>query len=355
MPRKIGFAIIGSGSIGKRHAEQINNIVNAKLVAVIDKDPIRAEKLAAIYDTDWSTNFLEIIKRPDIDIVNICTPSGLHSFFAIEAAKAKKHVVVEKPIDVTLTEADSIIENCKNNGVKLCVISQHRFNPSIKLVKKNIDEGKLGNTFLFESSVNWFRTQEYYDKSGWRGTWSLDGGGAFMNQSIHVIDLMQYLMGPVESVNANIGTFNHQNIEVEDTAVAIVKFKNGGLGTIVGTTAAFPGFPIKMNIFGTGGSAIIDSFKLTHLYLKNEETDFLKSNLAEGIQETDANEKTEVIHPHKAQLEDMIDAIINDREPLVNGKEGRNALEIVLAIYESAKSGKTVTLDPSIKQVVSNI
>ncbi len=349
MESTIGFAIIGCGAIGKRHAEQINKIKDAKLIAVVDNNLEKAKQLGLSYNADWYINIHEVLLRKDIDVVNICTPSGMHRDFAIKAAKAKKHIIVEKPIEVTLEKADEIIVACKKNGVKLSVISQHRFDNSTKVLKNIIMEGKLGNLFLCNTAVNWYRSQKYYDSSGWRGTIDLDGGGALMNQSIHMIDLMQYLMGPVESVKADIGTFNHTNIQVEDVATALIKFKNGGLGTVVGTTAAYPGYSTRIEIFGTKGSAIIDSNELTHLYFMDKQVDDKTDkvnnlrNLVNEYQLLTSNRKViEFIHPHKDQIEDMIDAIRNYREPLVDGQEGRTALEIILGIYKSAKNCKTI-------------
>lgn len=351
MGNKLGFAIIGCGSIGSRHAEQLNKINDAELIAVVDENPIKSSELAELYSVDWYTDFQRVLNRSDIDVINICTPSGLHSKIAIEAARAKKHVVIEKPIDITLDNADDIIRICRQSGVKLSVISQHRFNDSVQLLKDRIDKGKFGKLFLCEAAVNWYRTEEYYKNSGWRGTWKLDGGGAFMNQSIHVIDLMQYFMGPVESVKAEIGTFNQKDIEVEDTAMAIIKFKSGGLGTIVGTTAAYPGFPVKIGVFGSGGTAIMESYKFTHVHQKDYDNNQL--NLAENYQQLIDRKINKVIHPHKEQLEDMIKAIKNDREPLVNGEEGRKALEVILGIYDSARTGQTIFFSEK-KQLVTH-
>jgi UDP-N-acetyl-2-amino-2-deoxyglucuronate dehydrogenase len=343
MNTEFRFGIIGCGVISRTHADEIGKIKGASLVAVADVAEDCAKNIAKAYGVDWYSDYLELLKRDDIDIVNILTPSGLRAEIAIEAARHGKHVIAEKPIDVTFEKATDMIQACRGAGVKLAVISQHRFDTSTVGVKKVIEEGKMGRVVLGECAVNWYRTQDYYDSGAWRGTWAMDGGGALMNQSIHTIDLLQYLVGPVESVFAHTATLAHERIEVEDVAVATVKFKNGALGTIVGTTSAYPGLSSRLEVFGTTGSAVIEHDKLTHLYLKSEEQDGAPSNLA--AKNLDTPDPTTVFgYAHGLQIEDMMNAIREDREPLVNGEEGLKPLEIILAIYESARTGKEVTL-----------
>ncbi|MFY4776666.1 Gfo/Idh/MocA family protein [Metabacillus sp. RGM 3146] len=359
---KIGFGIIGCGVISETHRAQICEIEDAVLVAVSDENPEKARDLAAKADADWYSDYREMLKRNDIDVVCILTPSGAHHEMTIDAARAGKHVITEKPIDTTLEKAALMIEECEKANVKLSVISQHRFDSSTNKVKKAIDEGKFGKMILGQASVNWYRSQEYYDSGDWRGTWKLDGGGALMNQSIHTIDLLQYLMGPVESVFAHTATLAHERIEVEDVAAATVKFTNGGIGSIVGTTCAFPGLSARLEVFGTLGTAVIDDDRLTHLYLKETAMNLSAhyevnaKNLAE-IQEkqteTGASNPGAIAgNSHRDQLQDMIAAIREDREPLVNGREGVKPLEIILAIYKSAESGKPVKISSLYDSVI---
>jgi UDP-N-acetyl-2-amino-2-deoxyglucuronate dehydrogenase len=337
------FGIIGCGVISHTHAEEIKKIKGAKLVAVADVAEECAKKVAQTYGVDWYSDYRELLKRDDIDIVNILTPSGLRAEIAIEAAQHGKHVIAEKPIDVTYEKATAMIQACREAGVKLAVISQHRFDTSTVKTKNAIEEGKLGNLVLGECAVNWYRTQGYYDSGAWRGTWSLDGGGALMNQSIHTIDLLQYLIGPVDSVFAHTATLAHERIEVEDVAVATVKFKNGALGTITGTTSAYPGLSSRLEVFGTDGSAVIEHDRLTHLYVKSSEQDGQPQNLA--AKDLEAPDPTAVFgYAHGLQIQDMMNAIREGREPLVNGEEGLKPLEIILAIYESARTGKEINL-----------
>ena len=352
--KTFGFGMIGCGVISKAHISQILQIENARLVAVADEVSHKAEELGKEYEVDWYSDYRELLSRDDIDIVNIVTPSGMHADITIEAARAGKHVLVEKPMDVTLEKAQAMIQACKEANVKLSIISQHRFDPSTVRVYKDIQEGKLGDMILGQASVNWYRTQQYYDSGEWRGTWALDGGGALMNQSIHTIDLLQYLMGPVESVFAHTATLAHERIEVEDVAVATVTFKNGGLGTIVGTTSAYPGLSARLEVFGKKGTAVIDSDVLTHYYLQTDEqqgglyrvdnVENLAVTSSSNGQTGSANPSDISVNGHRSQIIDMIQAIEENREPMVNGEEGLKPLEIILAIYQSARTGQPVTL-----------
>ncbi|MHB1683672.1 MAG: Gfo/Idh/MocA family protein [Bacilli bacterium] len=355
MTGALGFAVVGCGVVGKMHAEQVQAIENARLVAVVDEVAERAQAFSERYGVPGYTDLSAMLARDDVQVVTVATPSGLHSDVTIRAARAGKHVIVEKPIEVSLTQADAMIRACREHGVKLTVISQHRFDASTVAVKQRIDNGDFGRMMLGEAAVNWYRSQVYYDSGAWRGTWALDGGGALMNQSIHTIDLLQYLMGPVDSVFAHTRTLHHERIEVEDMAVAVVQFKGGGIGTIVGTTAAYPGLSARVEVFGSKGTAVIDKDRLTHLYLRTETpTEGAShggkraSNLAEQAQ---AEATGAVSDPaaiaggaHRAQFLDMIQAIQTDREPMVSGEEGRKPLAIILAIYESARTGRLVRL-----------
>ena len=351
MEKIIRFALVGTGMISKIHSQELLNIENAKITAVfspVEKDAKSfAEKLGAA----WYTDFHEMLKSPDIDVVNILTPSGLHGEMTIDAARAGKHVIVEKPMDISLEKAREMIQVCRENQVKLCVISQHRFDPSSIRLKSDIKSGQFGKTVLGQASINWYRPQSYFTESPWRGTWEMNGGGVLINQGIHTIDLLQFFMGEVESVYAHTDILAHQNIEVEDVAVATVKFKNGAFGTIVGTTAAYPGLSARLEIIGTNGTAVIENDTLTKYYLRPDDDDEPGNavNLAESINDsTNLNYASAADQlngtSHRLQFIDMIDAIKNDREPLVNGVEGYKALEVIKAIYQSSESGKPVLL-----------
>ncbi len=344
---KIGFAIVGCGNIAPFHAEAIRDTEGAELVAVCDKDPSRATELAEKFSAESYTDFAETLKRDDVHVVNICLPSGLHESLTIQAANAGKHVMVEKPLDITLEKCDSIIAVCKKNKVKLATIFPCRFKPGVSAIKNAISTGQFGKLILGDVAVKWFRTQEYYDNAEWRGTWKFDGGGALMNQSIHYIDILQDIMGPVESVSANCATLV-KNIEVEDTAVAVIKFKNGALGTITGTTAAYPGFDARVGIHGENGSAILEGESLIIWEFSDNtlQDEVLKSSINE-TKSSGANDPTKNLKSegHKLQVSDMVAAINEDREPMVSGESGRKAVEIICAIYQSNRNnGETVFL-----------
>jgi UDP-N-acetyl-2-amino-2-deoxyglucuronate dehydrogenase len=348
MKKEIGFAIVGTGLISTTHYEQISAIVGAKVVAVFSRKEEKPKSLAETAGADWYTDYQEMLKRKDIDIVSIITPSGTHADMAIEAARAGKHVIVEKPMDISLEKAQQIIDVCREHKVKLSVISQHRFDASAVKIKEDIVSGRFGKMVLGQASVNWYRPQSYYDTSKWRGTIEMDGGGVLINQAIHTIDLFQYFMGEVESVYAHTAILAHEGIEVEDVAVATVKFKNGGLGTIVATTAAYPGLSARLEIIGTNGTAVIENDKLLKHYLRNPTNESEAINLAVH-HVGDHNHAS--INPaaldgtsHRLQFIDMINAIQEDREPLVNGEEGLKPLKIILAIYQSARTGQPVKI-----------
>lgn len=340
MNEEIRFGIIGCGSVAPTHARGIEKIEGAKLVAACDLVTEKAEKFAKEYNCDPYTDSAEMLAREDVDAVCVLTPSGLHAEVGIQAAKAGKHLVVEKPIDVSLANADDLLCAVKEAGVKLAVISQHRFDNAIIKIKKAIAEGKFGQLNFGASHTKWYRTQEYYDSGDWRGTWKLDGGGALMNQSVHYVDMLQYIMGPVEEVFAYCATRDHVRIEVEDVAVASVKFKSGAIGLIEGSTVAYPGFYTRLDINGSDGSAIVQAGQIVEWKLKNEnESEAVVKEEVEGAQDAQITSSS-----HQRQLADFVTSLRENREPFVNGEEGRKPLEIILAIYESARTGKPVKL-----------
>jgi UDP-N-acetyl-2-amino-2-deoxyglucuronate dehydrogenase len=352
MKKEFGFAIVGTGLISTTHYEQISAIKGAKVAAVYSRSEEKAKLLAEKAGADWYTDYQEMLKSKEIDIVSIITPSGTHADMAIEAARAGKHVIVEKPMDISLEKAQQMIDVCRENHVKLSVISQHRFDPPAVKVKADIDSGRFGKMVLGQASVNWYRPQSYYDTSKWRGTKEMDGGGVLINQAIHTIDLFQYFMGEVESVYAHTAILAHERIEVEDVAVATVKFKNGGLGTIVGTTAAYPGLSARLEIIGTNGTAVIENDQLKKLYLRNANDEREAINLAGFERHNRVESNHASVNPaaldgasHRLQFTDLINAITEDREPVVNGEEGLKPLKIIIAIYQSARTGRSIQID----------
>ena len=255
-----GFGIVGTGVIAAMHAAAVAALPRARLAAVTDVADGAAAAFAAARGCAAEPGLDQLLARPDVDVVCVCVPSGLHAEIGVRAAQAGKHLVVEKPIDVTLAAADRLIEAARAAGVALTVISQHRFDPGLIELKRLLGDGALGRLVLAEASTKWYRTQAYYDSAAWRGTWAMDGG-SLMNQGIHYVDLLRWCMGPVTEVTAVCATQAHQ-VEVEDTALAIVRFGSGAVGTILSSTAAYPGFPQRLEITGTDGTVIVEDGRI---------------------------------------------------------------------------------------------
>ena len=343
-----GFAIIGCGMIANFHARAIGDIPGAKLVACFDTIPASADRLAAATGCRAYHNLDEMLASPDVSVVTIGTPSGAHMDPAVAAARAGKHVIVEKPLEITLKRCDTIVKACERKKVKLSVVFPSRFHDSNVELKRAIDENRFGRLTLGDAYVKWFRPQSYYDSGAWRGTWELDGGGALMNQAVHSVDLLTWLMGPVSEIQAQTATLAHERIEVEDTAVATLRFANGALGVIEASTAAYPGYLKRIEIHGSEGSAVI------------EEEDIVKWDFAQpGPRDATVSERMAQHvstgggasdpaaighHGHAKQFRDVLAAIEEDRKPAIDGHEGRRAVEIVLGIYQAAASGKPVKL-----------
>lgn len=352
-----GFGIFGCGMISHFHAKAIGDIRGAKFVACCSNRKSSAEKLANEYGARAYDSLAQMLDDPKVDIVTICTPSGAHLEPAVAAANAGKHVIVEKPLEVTLKRCDKIIEACEKNGVLVSTIFPSRFHDSSQTLKQAIDSGKFGRLTLGDAYVKWFRTQEYYDSGAWRGTWALDGGGALMNQAIHSVDLLTWLMGPVESITAQTSTLAHERIEVEDVAVAALRFKNGALGVIEATTAAYPGMLKKIEIHGSTGSAVIEEEDIkSWQFAKMTARDKQIAARLETLTKTGggAADPAAIGHAaHAHQFRDVINAIKRGTDPAIDGVEGRRSVETILAIYQSAQSGRRVQLplkkDPVLK------
>jgi UDP-N-acetyl-2-amino-2-deoxyglucuronate dehydrogenase len=334
-----GFGIVGAGVIGALHAEAIGMVPGARLVAVTDALPESAKELAGRYDCAAEPDLDALLARPDVDVVSVCVPSGLHAEVGIQAVAAGKHLVVEKPIDVTLEAADRLIGAARAAGVAMTVISQHRFDTGLDELRRLLDSGALGNLVLGEASTKWYRTQGYYDSAAWRGTWALDGG-SLMNQGVHYVDLLRWCMGPVTEVTAICATQTHQ-IEVEDTALAIVRFASGALGTIVSSTAVYPGFSQRLEITGTEGTVIVEDGRIVSRALRAG-----PPGQAEVPEAADAAADPGGIDPasHAAQIADLLRSIDQGRQPSVTAESARDTLEIVCAVYESARDGRTVVI-----------
>jgi UDP-N-acetyl-2-amino-2-deoxyglucuronate dehydrogenase len=355
---KLRFGIVGCGVIGPHHARAIAGLQSAELVAVADVVPELAEGLAGEYECSAYVSLEAMLSGVDLDAVCVCTPSGMHAEGAITALEAGKHVVIEKPVDITLDATDHLIEVQRATGGRVAVVSQHRFDAATQTVHEALARGEFGHLTSGSADVRWWRSQSYYDSGGWRGTWELDGGGVLINQAIHSIDLLQWLMGPVVEVTAYTGLLAHERIEVEDTAVAILKFAGGALGTIVATTAAYPGLTATIAVHGDRGSAIIDDDELRYFHVAGKEQEGNAygegRNQAEQVMKRYGEVESgpgagadprSLSMVHRDQIQDFIEAVREDREPLVNLREGRKSLAIIQGIYESARTDRPVRIE----------
>lgn len=344
MRDKLGFAIIGCGRISGKHIEGIaNNLAEAELVAVCD---LIESKMAGAVDKYSSLvspaesikkfiDYRELLDDDEIDVVCIATESGYHSEIAIAALEAGKHVVVEKPMALSTEDADRMISVARENNLKLCVCHQNRFNPPIQKLREALEENRFGRLIHAVASIRWNRNQDYYRQAPWRGTWAFDGG-TLMNQCLHNIDLLQWMMGPVDHIYAQTDTFL-RDIEGEDAGVAVLRFENGALGIIEGTACIFPkNLEETLNIFGERGTVCIGGLAVNKFEVwrfadaMESETEILKQ------QQEDPD--TVYGFGHIPLIKDMIEAIKCDREPLINGVEGKKAVEIILGIYKSVRT-----------------
>ena len=350
------FGLVGCGTIAPTHAQALAALEpeGARLVACVDIVPERAEAFGLEFGLAV-TDFDSLLADPAIDAVTVCAPSGRHAELGERALRAGKHVVVEKPMEISLAACDRLLAAQEASGRTLAVISQHRFDDASALVKQALDQGALGRMVYAEARVPWFRTQEYYDSGDWRGTWALDGGGALMNQGVHTVDLLRWLCGPVETVYAQARTLAHERIEVEDVVAATLTLANGAVATLSASTALYPGFPVRLAVHGTEGSAIIEGDQLhtlatksgtigggqeAHAHALQIASGGTKAATAQGESLTAASDPAAVWgEAHRAQLSDFLHCCRTGARPRVDGREGRKAVELILAVYESARIG----------------
>lgn len=344
----IGFGIVGCGMISRFHYRAIQDTRGANLVACHSRSADSTEEFANETGSKPYGSLEEMLADPEVDAVAIATPSGAHMEPAVAAAKAGKHVIVEKPLEVTLKRCDNIIKACEDNKVKLATIFPSRFHEASLTMKKAIDAGRFGRLTLGDAYIKWYRTQQYYDSGAWRGTWKLDGGGALMNQAIHTVDLLQWLMGEVLEITAVADTLAHERIEVEDVAVATLRFASGALGVIEATTAAYPGYLKRVEIHGSAGSATLEEedIKCWDFAKVRASDQKIRDAMAQAKSGGGGAADPAAIghHGHAKQFADFVRAIQKDGTPAVDGHEGRKAVEIILAIYKAAQSGKSVKL-----------
>jgi UDP-N-acetyl-2-amino-2-deoxyglucuronate dehydrogenase len=346
----LGFAIVGCGMIARFHVRALAEVPGAKLVALVSRHEANARAVAEVvgHPCDIYSDLKPVLSRRDVDVVIVTTPSGAHLKPAIAAADAGKHVVVEKPLEITLDRCDRIIDACDRGRVKLCTIFPSRFGDANQALKKAVEAGRFGRMTLGETTCKWWRPQSYYDEGGWKGTKALDGGGALMNQAIHNVDLLSWMMGPVSHITGFTATLAHERIEVEDTAVACLRFSSGALGVIQAGTSVHPGFPKTIAIHGDRGSVVIEQDDVLHWEFNPEtsEDKAVRERFAQKIGASGgASNPAAISHlGHARQLADFVNALETGAKPLVDGREGRKAVEIILAVYRSAATGRTVEL-----------
>jgi len=338
--RNFRIALAGCGRISKNHFDAIDKVDGLELVAVCDVDPARAEQAATENRVACFTSYEKMIREAKADVITIATPSGLHADQGIAAAQAGKHVVMEKPMAISLTGADTLVQTCDKAGVQLFVVKQNRLNPPIQLLKHAVEKNRFGRVYLASCTVHWSRPQEYYDQAPWRGTWEFDGG-AFMNQASHYVDLIQWLMGPVESVMAKTATLARR-IETEDTGVAILKFRNGALGSIEVTMLAYPrNLEGSITVLGEKGSVKIGGTAVNKVdywqFAEYDDDDKL-------IEAVDTNPPNVYGLGHQGYYRNVLAVLRGEAKPDTDGRAGRKSLELILGIYESAKTGREVPL-----------
>lgn len=338
-----GFGVIGCGVISDTHIKAIKELDNAHLVAVCDTQEDAAKAKAEKWECEWHTDLPDMLARDDIHVVNVVVPSGLHAKLGIQAAEAGKHVICTKPIDITLEAIDALIEAGERNNVKIGATHQCRDFKIYRRLKDAIEEGRLGKMLYGNVRVPWYRTDEYY-ADGWHGTKALDGGGALINQSIHYIDLLIWMMGEVKTVCGLADALDH-DIEVEDCATAALHFENGTQGMIQGTTCTYRGYEARIGIHGAKGNVVIVGDELRLWDLEGEEIVHNPSaGHAGGASDPKSGMVGEAVAAHARQIGDLLAAIETNREPELNAREARRSVEVILAIYRSSETRQFVDL-----------
>lgn len=351
--RPLRFAVVGLG-MGVHHCKDLVDAKDCELVAICDTDPGRLEKNRQQFNVRAVASFDDLLRDPDVDVVNICTPSGTHADLSVQALRAGKHVVCEKPPDVTVEAVDRMIAAQRETGKKLQVIFQSRFEPLYRRLRETLDEGRLGKLIGVHGTVNWWRAQSYFVCPGmWKGTWRYDGGGSLANQGVHTVDLLHWLGGPVVEVYGKFGVFAH-DIETEDKTVAVLTFANGALGTLTTTTAAYPGLDRTIFIHGERGSVVAEDDQLVRWVIQGESRDAEKEEEQRMLAsfgrkgQRDASVASDpfalATRGHMAQFEAMAEAIRNDTAPPNSIESTRHTVEILNAIYESGRTGKPVRI-----------
>jgi UDP-N-acetyl-2-amino-2-deoxyglucuronate dehydrogenase len=336
------IGILGGGNISQTHARAARGIDGAEITAVCGSDMEKVRRLADSFGGSAHEDFESFLNHKPMEVVLIGSPSGLHAGQGIRAARRGLHMLIEKPVAIATGQADELIAECEKAGVKLGVFFQDRVAPDILKLKELIDAGRLGKLFLASAHVKWYRPEGYYKDSRWRGTWALDGGGALMNQGIHTVDLLLWLMGDVTSVWSKAITALH-DIEVEDTAVAALEFSSGAIGTLEAATSAYPGQPRRLEVTGSEGTIILEGDRIASANLRTPLPD-LVGEKAKADDERSASPTISDARGHRKMIEDLLLAIESDGTPLCDGHQARRSVELVQAIYQSSRTGQPVKL-----------
>lgn len=338
----LGFGIVGCGTIAAWHAEGIRQCSLAHLAGVTDTRLENANRFAQKWETHAFASMDELLDSPDVEVICLCTPSGLHAEQTLRAIQVGKHVLVEKPMALNVRDCDRVIEAAQKQGVQVGVVSQFRFTNTCQRLKREVDGGHLGRIVTADVFMKYFRDPAYYAGSGWRGTWAMDGGGALMNQGIHGVDSLLYLMGNVRHVYGLAHTLRH-DIEVEDTAAAVLEFEQGALGIVQGTTSVYPGYPRRLSISGTRGTITITEQLFTEWDIQGEACP--DDIILGGEQRSGASIPTNFdVEGHRLHIQDMAEAVVYGRRPAVDALEAKRAVELITAIYDSSRTGRRVTL-----------
>ncbi len=344
------FGIIGAGMIGYFHAKAITAMTGGTLHSVFDLRQEAADKLASEYGGTAYSSIEDFLADEELEIVTVGTPSGAHLDPTLAALEAGKHAIVEKPLEVTLERIDQLMAASKKSGTTLAAVLNRRFHPGMDAFKKAADEGRFGTLASASAYIKWYRDQAYYDSAGWRGTWALDGGGALMNQSIHTVDALLYLAGPVKSVQANTALLAHERIEVEDHCVALIEFQNGARGVIEASTCTWSkdGHPARVQLSGTEGSVFLadEAFEIWDFQNEQPQDAEIQATLMKGQEAgLGANDPTAInSYQHQRNFEEVVNAIQEGREPSTSATEARKSVELITAIYKSAQNdGEKIT------------
>lgn len=340
MPMYIG--LIGGGNITETHARAALAIPGVTIAAILGTNPDKVARLSRDYHAKPYSDLNAFLSHRPMDMVILGSPSGLHAQQGIAAAQHGLHVLTEKPIDITTQRTDALIEAAHQAKVKLGVIFQDRLKPDIRRLKQWLDAGVLGKPLFADARVKWYRPPEYYGVSKWRGTFALDGGGALINQGIHTADLLVWLLGDVAHVQARTATLLHK-IEAEDIAVALLEFSSGAQGTLLATTAAYPGYPRRLEITGAEGTVVLEHDRVIVTNLRHPPGDLGSRSDPLDTNPSATSAAVTDVRGHQAVLEDFIDAIQRNRAPICDGAEGRRSLALVQAIYAAAKASESIT------------